>query len=56
MNPFYFYTSSNLVELTGEKANTLEELLTLLKQCSGSAIFFHVFQSSGSNQRNDHTP
>jgi hypothetical protein len=45
MNPFYFYTSSNLVELTGEKANTLEELLALLKQCSGSAIFFHVFQS-----------
>jgi hypothetical protein len=45
MNPFYFYTSSNLVELTGEKANTLEELLVLLKQCSGSAIFFHVFQS-----------
>jgi Family of unknown function (DUF5752) len=45
MNPFHFYTSSNLVELTGEKANTLEELLALLKQCSGSAIFFHVFQS-----------
>jgi hypothetical protein len=45
MNPFYFYTSSNLVELTGEKANTLEELFTLLKECSGSAIFFHVFQS-----------
>ncbi len=44
-NPFYFYTSSNLVELTGEKANTLEELLPLLKQCSGSAIFYHVFQS-----------
>jgi hypothetical protein len=45
MNPFYFYTSSNLVELTGGKANTLEELLALLKQCSGSAIFFHIFQS-----------
>jgi hypothetical protein len=44
-NPFYFYTSSNLVELTGEKANTLEELLVLLKRCSGSAIFHHVFQS-----------
>lgn len=44
-NPFYFYTSSNLVELTGEKANTLEELTALLKRCSGSAIFFHVFQS-----------
>jgi len=45
MNPFYFYTSSTLVELTGEKANTLEELLTLLKECTGSAIFYHVFQS-----------
>lgn len=44
-NPFYFYTSSNLVELTGEKADTLEELLVLLKRCSGSAIFHHVFQS-----------
>jgi hypothetical protein len=43
-NPFYFYTSSNLVELTGEKANTLEELVTLLQQCTGSAIFYHVFQ------------
>jgi hypothetical protein len=45
IDPFYFYTSSNLVEMTGEKADTLEELLTLLGQCSGSAIFFHVFQS-----------
>jgi hypothetical protein len=44
-NPFYFYTSSNLVELTGEKADNLEELLVLLKRCSGSAIFHHVFQS-----------
>ena len=44
-NPFYFYTSSNLVELTGEKANTLEEFVVLLKRCSGSAIFYHVFQS-----------
>ncbi len=44
-NPFYFYTSSNLVELTGERANTLEELIALLKRCTGSAIFYHVFQS-----------
>lgn len=44
-NPFYFYSSSNLVELTGEKANTLGELMALLKRCSGSAIFYHVFQS-----------
>jgi hypothetical protein len=44
-NPFYFYTSSNLVELTGEKADTLGQLLVLLKRCSGSAIFHHVFQS-----------
>jgi hypothetical protein len=44
-NPFYFYTSSNLVELTGEKADTLEELSALLKRCSGSAIFYHIFQS-----------
>jgi hypothetical protein len=45
INPFYFYTSSNLVELTGEKADTLEELVALLNRCSGSAIFHHVFQS-----------
>jgi hypothetical protein len=44
-NPFYFYTSSNLVELTGEKAETLEQLLSLMRRCSGSAIFYHVFQS-----------
>ena len=45
VNPFYFYTSSNLVELTGEKSDTLEELVGLLKRCTGSAIFYHVFQS-----------
>lgn len=45
VHPFYFYTSSNLVELTGEKANTISELVALLKRCSGSAIFYHVFQS-----------
>jgi hypothetical protein len=44
-NPFYFYTSSSLVELTGEKADTLGELADLLKRCTGSAIFYHVFQS-----------
>jgi hypothetical protein len=44
-NPFYFCTSSNLVELTGEKADNLEELVGLLKRCTGSAIFYHVFQS-----------
>lgn len=44
-NPFYFFTSSNLVELTGEKADTLEELVALLRRCTGSAIFYHVFQS-----------
>jgi hypothetical protein len=44
-NPFYFFTSSNLVELTGEKADTIEELATLLQRCTGSAIFYHVFQS-----------
>lgn len=44
-SPFYFYTSSNLVELTGEKANKLEELIALLKRCTGSSIFYHVFQS-----------
>lgn len=43
-NPFYFYTSSNLVELTGEKADTLGELGALLRRCTGSAIFYHVFQ------------
>jgi len=44
-SPFYFYTSSNLVELTGERANTLEEMLVLLRRCTGSVIFYHVFQS-----------
>jgi hypothetical protein len=44
-HPFYFYTSSGLVELTGEKADTLKEVAGLLRRCSGSAIFYHVFQS-----------
>ena len=44
-HPFYFHTSSNLVELTGEKAETLNQLVPILKRCTGSAIFYHVFQS-----------
>jgi hypothetical protein len=40
--PFHFFTRLHLSELTGLKASTLEELLSLLKRVPGSCIYHHT--------------
>lgn len=40
--PFRFYTRLNLSELTGLKASTLSQLLSLLKEVPGSSIYHHT--------------
>ena len=40
--PFKFYTRLHLSELTGLKAETLEELLDLVKTVPGSSIYHHT--------------
>jgi hypothetical protein len=40
--PFQFYTSSLLVEITGKKAHHLKEFAKVLKEIDGSSIFYHV--------------
>jgi len=41
-NPFRFYTRQHLSELTGRKAANLQELLSIIKQVSGSCIYHHT--------------
>jgi hypothetical protein len=41
---FHFYTERRLVELTGDKAGNLVELLTHMRNVSGSSIFYHTHQ------------
>lgn len=40
--PFVFYTRLHLSELTGLKAATLEQLLSLIKDVSGACIYHHT--------------
>lgn len=40
--PFRFYTSSLLVEITGKKAYHLKDFVRLLKEIDESSIFYHV--------------
>lgn len=40
--PFHFYTERRLVELTGRTARTLPELLSVLRDISGSCVFYHT--------------
>jgi hypothetical protein len=40
--PFHFYTERRLVQLTGQSARTLPELLAVLREISGSCIFYHT--------------
>lgn len=40
--PFAFYTERRLVALTGLKAKNLPELLSALREVSGSSIFYHT--------------
>ena len=42
VGPFHFYTERRLVQLTGIKASNLADLLTDLKEVSGSSIFYHT--------------
>lgn len=44
-SPFYFYSERRLVELTGEKARNLTELLYVLRFIDGAAIFYHTHHS-----------
>jgi len=41
-NPFHFYTSITLKELTGKKARNLRELVELIKEVPGSVIYYHT--------------
>lgn len=43
--PFQFYTEVRLIEMTGEKAKDLSELLAHLRTVSGSVIYCHTFQT-----------
>src|SRR3990167_3178117 len=40
--PFKFYTRLHLSELTGLKASSLEQLLELIEEVSGSSIYHHT--------------
>ena len=41
-NPFNFYTSVKLRELTGKKARNLRELAEIIKEVPGSVIYYHT--------------
>lgn len=45
LEPFKFYTTSSLVEITGKKAHHLKEFIKLLKTIDTSSIFYHVHHS-----------
>jgi hypothetical protein len=42
-DPFIFYTTAHVVELTGRTARTLTELRDGIRQVTGSSIFHHTF-------------
>jgi len=42
---FQFLSSASLEMLTGRKACNLEELLSLIKTCSDTSIFYHTFSA-----------
>src|SRR3989339_1948771 len=48
--PFEFYTSSQLVEITGRKAANLKEFLDIIKEIDDSAIFYHVHHAFRDHQ------
>lgn len=43
--PFQFMAASTLVRITGQRAQTLAELLENMRHCSDASIFNHTFQS-----------
>ena len=48
--PFEFYTSSQLVEITGRKAANLKEFLNIIKEIDDSSIFYHVHHAFREHQ------
>lgn len=40
--PFFFYTERRLVQLTGQSARNLPELLSALRLVPGSCVFYHT--------------
>ena len=48
--PFEFYTSSQLVEITGRKAANLKEFLDIIKEIEESSIFYHVHNAFREHQ------
>src|SRR5262249_43193848 len=40
--PFIFYTERRLVSLTGLRAHNLQQLLEIVREVSGSSIFYHT--------------
>ncbi len=45
VKPFYFNTSTHLLRITTQKANTLTELLDALRVCPDDSIFQHTFRT-----------
>src|SRR5712671_4040298 len=45
VKPFYFNTSAHLLRITRQKANTLSEFLTALRECPEGSIFQHSFRT-----------
>jgi uncharacterized protein YbjT (DUF2867 family) len=41
--PFVFYSTAHIVELTGRRARTLAELRDGIREVTGSSIFHHTF-------------
>lgn len=41
-SPFEFYTSSQLIEITGQKASNLNDFLDIFRRIDTSSIFYHM--------------
>lgn len=48
--PFEFYTSSQLVEITGKKAGDLKEFLEIVRGIDDPSIFYHVHHAFREHQ------
>lgn len=48
--PFYFYTASQLVEITGKKSADLKEFVEILKGIGDSSVFYHVHHAFREHQ------
>ena len=48
--PFYFYTASQLVEITGKRAGNLKEFVEILKTIDDSSVFYHVHHAFREHQ------